>query len=224
MPDPKPPPGDGPILSGAGPAWPPSPGEYAHMRPGLPWNHRPPPGSDADSDQAVAAKIHIGMRVMPILAEADLVLVDPARVASIPAWRPDGEEEAAYAAVAKLSRSPVFLDFEALDGRPFAWRQETWPFPFYLRGALCWSEEDLLSIVPFGSVGSRHPWGAPTTRPGPAASTSRTPPLSGPSSVRVTSTPAPAARSGPGSTVRPNRSAPSRERSPSTSADARFRP
>lgn len=196
MPAPKPPPGDGPILSGAGPAWPPPPGEeseippspawtngralpavwrdtlsftmgallathseYAHMRPGLPWNHRPPPGSDADIDQAVAAKIHIGMRAMPILAEADLVLVDPARVASIPAWRPDEEEEAAYAAMAKLPRSPVFLDFEALDGSPFAWRQETWPFPFYLRGALCWSEEELLSIVPFGSVGSRHPWG-----------------------------------------------------------------
>jgi hypothetical protein len=132
--------------------------EFAHMRPGLPWNHRPPPGSAADIDQAIAAKIHIGMRLLPLLAAADLVVVDPSRVAPIPSWGSD-HEEAAYAAAAKLPRSPVFLDFEAIDGSPVVWRQETWPFPFYLRGALCWSEGDLLSLVPFGSVGARHPWG-----------------------------------------------------------------
>ncbi len=188
-----PPPGEGPVLSGTGAAWPPPPGgdippapawtngrafpavwrdtlafalgsllavtkEFPRMRPGRPWNHRPPPDSDADIDQAIAAKINVSMRALPLLAEADLVVVDPARVASIPPWRSD-DEEAVYAATAKLPRSPLFLDFESIAGSPVAWRQDTWPFPFYLRGALCWSRNELLSIIPYGSLGSQHPWG-----------------------------------------------------------------
>ncbi|HSC20391.1 MAG TPA: hypothetical protein VLC07_01555, partial [Solirubrobacterales bacterium] len=58
-----------------------------------------------------------------------------------------------------MPRSPLFLDFEAIDGSPVAWTEETWPLPFFLRGALCWQQEELLSVVPFGSVGSVHPWG-----------------------------------------------------------------
>lgn len=132
--------------------------QFPQMRPGKPWNHRPPPESDADEEQAIAAKIHLSLRLLPLLAEAKLVVVEPAQVAALPGWRTD-DEEAVYSAEAVLPCSPVFLDFEAVDGSPIAWRRETWPLPFYLRGALCWSQDELLSIVPFGSVGSSHPWG-----------------------------------------------------------------
>lgn len=128
------------------------------MRPGMPWNHRPPPDSEADIDQAIAAKINVSMGALPLLAEADLVVVDPVRATSIPPWRSD-DEAVVYAAAAKLPRSPLFLDFESITGSPAAWRQDTWPFPFYLRGALCWCQNELLSIVPYGSLGSQHPWG-----------------------------------------------------------------
>src|SRR5262249_27324377 len=132
--------------------------QFPQLPPGSPWNHRPPPNSDADIGQALAAEIHLGMRALPLLAVADLVLVDPSRVGTIPLWSADNEETV-YAAEAKLPRSPIFLDIEAVDGSPVVWRQDTWPFPFYLRGALCWRQDELLSIVPFGSVGSQHPWG-----------------------------------------------------------------
>ena len=132
--------------------------QFPQMKPGRPWNHRPPPGSEADIEQAVAAKIHLSLRFLPLLAEAELVIIEPNQMELVPDWHRD-DEEALYSAEAMLPRSPLFLDFEALDGSPVAWEQETWPLPFYLRGALCWSQDELLSIVPFGSVGSRHPWG-----------------------------------------------------------------
>ena|GEM_PF-1621278 len=132
--------------------------EFPQMRPGRPWNHRPPPGSDADVEQAVAAKVHLSLRLLPLLAGADLAIVEPNQAALVPDWGRD-EEESLYSSEAVLPRSPVFIDLEALDGTPVAWERETWPLPFYLRGALCWSQDELLSIVPFGSVGSRHPWG-----------------------------------------------------------------
>jgi hypothetical protein len=125
---------------------------------GGPWNHRPPPDSEADIEQAVAGKIHISHRLLPLLAGAQLIVIEPERVASVPRFS-DGEEEAVYSSEAKLPASPVFLDFEGVDGSPVVWEAETWPLPFYLRGALCWQQEELLSIIPFGSVGSRHPWG-----------------------------------------------------------------
>ena len=128
------------------------------MRPGRPWNYRPPPDSEADIDQAIAAKAHVSRRALPLLSEADLVVVDPSRAASIPPW-PSDDEDAVYAAAANLPLSPLFLDFESIAGSPVAWHQDTWPFPFYLRGALCWHQDELLSIIPYGSLGSRHPWG-----------------------------------------------------------------
>jgi hypothetical protein len=132
--------------------------QFPQMSPWRPWNYKPPVDTDADIDQAIQAKINVGMRALPLLASADLVLLDPSLVAAVPEWRSD-DDEAAYSGEAKLPRSPLFLDFEAIDGTPVAWNQDTWPFPFYLRGALCWATEDLLSIVPFGSVGEQHPWG-----------------------------------------------------------------
>lgn len=132
--------------------------EFPQMKPGRPWNHRPPVGSDADIEQAIAAKIHLSLRLLPLLASAELAVIEPTQIAAVPDWRSD-EEEAIYSSEAVLPRSPVFLDFEAIDGEPAAWERETWPLPFYLRGALCWAEDEALSIVPFGSVGGRHPWG-----------------------------------------------------------------
>lgn len=124
---------------------------------GGPWNHRPPPQSDADIEQAVAGKVHISHRLLPLLAIAQLVVMEPGMVTSVP--RLSSDEEAVYSAEARLPASPVFLDFESVDGTPVVWEEETWPLPFYLRGALCWQQDELLSVIPFGSVGSRHPWG-----------------------------------------------------------------
>lgn len=132
--------------------------DFPHIRLGGPWNHRPPSHSEADIEQAVGAKIHVSHRLLPLLASAQLVVIEPEKVESIPKWATD-DEQAAYSAEAKLPCSPVFLDFEAIDGSPTAWVQETWPLPLFLRGALCWQQEESLSIIPFGSVGSRHPWG-----------------------------------------------------------------
>lgn len=125
---------------------------------GRPWDHRPPNQSDADIDQAVAAKIYISMNLLMPLVEAQLAVIQPAQLYGLPDWR-STDEAMVYAAEARLPVSPLFLDLEAPTGEPVIWESETWPFPFHLRGALCWQMDDLLSIVPFGSVGGRHPWG-----------------------------------------------------------------
>jgi hypothetical protein len=140
------------------------PKQLPHLAPGLPWNHRPPSDSTADIAQAITAKVHLSTRLLPLLAAAELVIVEPEMVNSIPQWRND-DEETIYSAEAVLTTSPMFLDFEAVDGDPVAWEAESWPLPFYLRGALCWSQEELLSIIPFGSVGGRHPWGGSDYQP-----------------------------------------------------------
>lgn len=133
------------------------PAQFPNAGPG-PWNHRPPPGSDSDIEQAIGAKVHISQRILPLLGAADLVAIEPEKAASVPDFA-NPDEEALYSAEARLSRSPLFLDLEAIDGSPVAWTQETWPLPFFLRGALCWQQEEMLSVIPFGSVGSTHPWG-----------------------------------------------------------------
>jgi hypothetical protein len=131
---------------------------HPQLKPGVDWTAQPEPDSAQDLDQAIAAKLHIGLRLGTVLADAQLVLVDPAQVALIPEWD-DDEEAAAYASVAQLPACPLYLDFESDDGSPAAWEAETWPLPFHLRGAICWIAEGLLSIVPFGSVGGAQLWG-----------------------------------------------------------------
>ncbi|MEK6273080.1 MAG: hypothetical protein AABM42_10605 [Actinomycetota bacterium] len=131
---------------------------FPDTRPWKPWRFRPDPGSDQDVDQAIAGKIHIAMRVLPALAEATVAVVEPRYVEAFPDWSSE-DEPFVYAAEASLPTSPLFLDFEAVDGQPAAWVVESWPLPFHLRGAACWQSDGVLSIVPFGSVGGVHPWG-----------------------------------------------------------------
>ncbi len=133
------------------------PTQFPNAGPG-PWNHRPPPGSDSDIEQAIGAKVHLSQRILPLLGVAELVRIEPEKATSVPDFA-DPDEEALYSAEARLPHSPLFLDLEAIDGSPVAWTQETWPLPFFLRGALCWQQEEMLSVIPFGSVGSTHPWG-----------------------------------------------------------------
>lgn len=132
--------------------------EFPQIRPDQPWDHRPAPETDADINQAIAAKVHINMRLLMPLAEAQLAIVEPAQLLALPDWR-STDEAMVYAAEARLPESPLFLDVEAANGEPVTWESESWPLPFHLRGALCWQKDDLLNIVPFGSVGGRHPWG-----------------------------------------------------------------
>jgi len=132
-------------------------GQFPRIRPDATWNYQPEPASEADIEQAIAAKLHIGLRLLPLLAAAEVVTVEPEMIEAIPEWR--SEEHALYAAEAELPVSPLFLDLEALDGRPTSWEAPTWPLPFHLRGALCWNENKVLSVVPVGSVGGSHPWG-----------------------------------------------------------------
>jgi hypothetical protein len=132
--------------------------QFPQMQPGRPWNHRPEPDSQTDIDQAIAAKLHLAVRALPLLAEAEVVLIEPPLADLIPDWH-EGEVAARYAATAQLPHSPLFLDFEDADGLPAAWHVESWPLPLHLRGALCWQAERMLCVVPFGSVGGVHPWG-----------------------------------------------------------------
>jgi hypothetical protein len=138
--------------------------DFPQMRLGAGWEPKPEPGSDQDVDQAIAAKLHLGLRTMSAIAEAQLVVVEPNEASPIPNWA-DIEEAAAYAARTKLLTSPMFLDFEGADGSAIGWEEESWPLPFHLRGAACWTAEGLLSIVPFGSVGGVHPWGGTDYQP-----------------------------------------------------------
>lgn len=139
------------------------PAQFPNAGPG-PWNHRPSPGSDPDIEQAVGAKAHLSQRMLPLLSTADLVVIEPEKAASAPGFA-GADEEVLYSAEARLPRSPLFLDFEAIDGGPLAWTEETWPLPFFLRGALCWQREELLSLIPFGSVSSVHLWGGTDYQP-----------------------------------------------------------
>lgn len=133
-------------------------GQFPHLMPGVGWKTRPVPDSELDVDQAIAAKLHLGMRTLPILAEAQLVVVDASSVGVIPDWT-DEDELVAYAAKARLPMSLVFLDFEDDDGFCIGWHPEDWPAPFNLRGALCWTQDHTLSVIPYGSVDGQHRWG-----------------------------------------------------------------
>ena len=125
------------------------------VRPDGPWNVDPEPDSDADISQAIFAKAHLSFRMLPLLAEAQLVGLEPllADVLAVPA--PD-EQLLEYAPTAKLPSTPTFLDLEADDGRPVIWQADTWPRPFNLRAALCWQDSIGLNIIPFGSVNGVH--------------------------------------------------------------------
>lgn len=131
---------------------------FPGVQPGAPWRYRPGAESAADVDQAIAAKLHLGLHTLPILAKAQTVIVEPAYVAGLP--EPSGDDEVlVYAAEATLPFSPLFIDLESFTGGPVMWSAESWPFPFHLRAALCWTRDGLLCIVPYGSVGGVHPWG-----------------------------------------------------------------
>lgn len=132
--------------------------QFPQMRPGRPWQYRPDPDTGADIDQAIAAKLYLALRALPLLAEAEVALIEPPLADLIPDWGED-EAEARYVAAAQLPQSPLFLDFEGTDGLPAAWHVETWPLPLHLRGALCWQTEGMLCVMPFGSVGHVNPWG-----------------------------------------------------------------
>ncbi|MGH2946050.1 MAG: hypothetical protein ACRDPC_07300 [Solirubrobacteraceae bacterium] len=131
---------------------------FPHMMPGERWDLDPEPDTDADVEQAIAAKLHLGLRTMVILAEAQLVVVEPNDVDPIPAWDRT-EQVAEYAAEARLPCSPMIFDLESTDGRPVSWAAPSWPLEFDLRGALVWEREGMLCVVPYGSVGGKHPWG-----------------------------------------------------------------
>ena len=134
------------------------------MRPGAPWDPRPDPDTDADVDQAIAAKLHISLRMLPILASAQLLGVEPATADLLP--RAQSEVElAAWAEDVQLPSDPLFLDFESADGMPVSWEADTWPRPFRLRGTLCWRADVGLCVIPFGSVGGMHPWGGTDYQP-----------------------------------------------------------
>jgi len=79
------------------------------LRPGRDWTAQPEPDSEEDADQAIATKLHIGLRIGTVLAESQLAIVEPREVAVIPEWG-DVEEAASYATKAKLPVSPLFLD------------------------------------------------------------------------------------------------------------------
>ena len=132
--------------------------QFPRMMPGAGWNPRPEPDSEADIEQAIAAKIHLGMRSLGILAVAQLALIEPADAEAIPDWD-DEEELEQYATLARLPRTPIFLDFEDVDGRPTSWKEDGWPLPFDLRGALLWEHEDAIAAIPYGGLGGVHPWG-----------------------------------------------------------------
>ena len=128
------------------------------MMPGRPWRHRPDPGSDPDVDQAIAAKLHLSLHALPLLAEAEVALIAPPLADLIPDWE-DSNGATRYAAAVQLPRSPLFLNFEGIGGLPAAWEADTWPLLLHLRGALCWEADGMLCVIPFGSVGGVHPWG-----------------------------------------------------------------
>jgi hypothetical protein len=132
--------------------------QFPHLMPGSGWTANPQPDSDLDLYQAIAAKLHLGLRVLPILAEAQLVVIEPDDMEAIPEWD-DEDELAKYAAEAQLPASPMFLDFEAADGEPVVWEEESWPLPFNLRGAITWVRDGMISVIPFGSLNGVHPWG-----------------------------------------------------------------
>jgi hypothetical protein len=122
------------------------------------WDLDPEPGSDADVDQAIGAKIHLALRLMPVLAESQLVHVGPDQVDAIPEWE-HTDRASNYGQEAKLPGSPIFLDFESVAGQPASWQAESWPLPFHLRGALLWGQDGVLCGIDFGSVQGTHLFG-----------------------------------------------------------------
>jgi hypothetical protein len=131
--------------------------EYARMRLGARWNADVEAGSDEDVDQAIAAKLDIGFRTLPVLARAELVVIDPTFASAIPEWNEDELTE--YASRAVLPFTPLYLDFESATGHATNWHEPSWPDPFQLRGSLLWRSDGILSVVPYGSCGGAHPWG-----------------------------------------------------------------
>jgi hypothetical protein len=195
----------GGLIASASPDW-------AQMRLDDGWDVRPEPGSGADVDQAIGAKLHIGLRLLTVLAAARHVWVDPALVAALPDW-PIDQSALSYGLTAAMPDSPLFLDFEDDDGAPAAWPEPTWPLDFHLRGAVCWTAEGVLSIVPIGSLGGRNPYGGTDYEPWARIVFS---PGDGPypEPGRVISSSAATMRSRRGSTCRAIRFAPIALRSP----------
>jgi hypothetical protein len=132
--------------------------ELKDLRVDTGWDDDPEPDSDVDVMQAIGAKSHLALRLMPILAGAQLVQIEPDQASLMPDWS-DIEQAFRYGLHAALPSSPVFLDFEGARGAPTLWDVETWPLPFHLRGALLWDRDGALCGIPFGSVGGTHRFG-----------------------------------------------------------------
>jgi hypothetical protein len=122
------------------------------------WQHNPEPDSEQDLMQAIGAKVHLGLRLLPVLASAQLVQVEPDQVEFVPDWD-DIERAFGFAQNTTLPCSPMFIDFESLSGRSTCWHADTWPLSFHLRGALVWQGDGSVCGIPFGSVGGVHPYG-----------------------------------------------------------------
>lgn len=138
--------------------------QFPDMSPSGPWNHHPKPNSEPDVAQAISAKLEIGRRALPLLTQAQLIVIEPDQIAVLPDWE-DSDEAGTYAANARLPFPVVYFDFEGEIGQPVAWEAPTWPLPFHLRGALCWTGDSMLNIVPFGSVGGTHLHGGTDYQP-----------------------------------------------------------
>lgn len=138
--------------------------EWRHLRLDDGWDDQPEPDSPGDVDQAIAAKLHIGLRLPTVLAEARHTWVEPALVAGLPEW-PDDVAPWRYGIEAHLPASTLYLDFEGEDGAAASWPEPTWPLEFHLRGAVCWAADGVWSMVPIGSVGGRNPFGGTDYEP-----------------------------------------------------------
>jgi hypothetical protein len=125
------------------------------MRTNASWDPQPEPGSNADIGEAIFAKINLSLALAPLLAEAQLLSVQPLLAHLLPFPVPD-EELVGWAQSYQPPAPTLFVDFEDEDGTPVLWDAETWPLPFHLRGALTWTNQAALSVIPFGSVSGRH--------------------------------------------------------------------
>lgn len=125
--------------------------------PGRPWDFRP---SDpiSDVEQAIMAKVHLGIRTLPLLATADLIVIDPRLAKEVPEWETP-EEAGDFTTVLGIPEGPTYFDFENEKGTPHSWLEEGFPGPLDLRGALCWRHDGIISVVPYGSIDGQHPWG-----------------------------------------------------------------
>jgi hypothetical protein len=81
------------------------------MRTNASWDPRPEPGVSADIGQAIAAKVQLSVSLAPLLAEAQLLSVQPLLAQLLPFPVPD-DELIGWAAGYEPPAFPLFVDFE----------------------------------------------------------------------------------------------------------------